>query len=1043
MRYLLATVVAVLLLCSPASAQLSQATVDNASPTKAAGARTVYVVDFQTASELAGAERIRFEFPLGTGFTGWSGGTLRDVTAGQDVGGCSRAVDPVLECWLHTGRSIAAGHAVRATFEGITNPGTFDQHRVLLSTTSHPTPVPSAFFDTVPGGQLTQITLDNSAPSRAAGALTNYVLRFALSATGGLSAQANSRITITFPPLTGYAGFNGGTVRDVTADRTVGSCSTPENARVECYLHTDRAVGAGATLEVTLSGITNSTETGDDKVVRVDTTSDIASLPSAPFTIVAANPVTGVTVTNAFPTNAAGARTRYLVGFTTSPTGALAGAADSRITLTLPAGTTFDGFDGGTVSAAGDTVGSCSSPSGLTIECWLFGDETIAADTHVSIALGGVTNPATPRGDATATVSTTSDPGTVPSGPYSIVPAGSLTDVTVANGSPSPAASARTRYVIGFTTSATGRLARDANSRIRIVLPAGTTFAGWNGGSVRTGGDTVGACSAPSELMIECWLFTDAGVPPGAGVTIGLDGITNAGAGTKTLSVSTTSDPAAVPSAPFDVVAGGALRDVTVALSTPAPAAPARYVVRATTSATGALDNAANSRIRVRFPAGTTFAGWQGGSVRVAGTDVGACSTPSGITVECWLFTDRTVAAGARLELTFGRIVNPPGAGPHRLELSTTTDVPIVTSAAYAQDGAEPETTITSGPAGLTNDRTPTFTFTASHPATFECRVSNGAWAPCASPLTLGPLADGAYTLAVRAAGDPTPATRSFTVDATPPAAPPVSSPDRFETGQVTLSGTAEAASTVTVREAGVLRGTSAGPDWSVTFPATDGEHTYEIRATDAAGNVSAATTRTVVVARPLQATPTPTPTATPEPEPTFRQDVVVAPAAGTVQVCAKPGARCAPLAAGAAIPMGSTVDARKGAVVLTSRAAPGAPPQTARFSDGMFKVTQAGAITVLTLNEPLDCGKRKARAAQKKRKARSRKLWGDGKGRFRTKGQYSAATIRGTKWLVQDTCTTTLTRVTQGVVSVRDSVKRKTVTVRAGRRYTARARSR
>ena len=77
------------------------------------------------------------------------------------------------------------------------------------------------------------------------------------------------------------------------------------------------------------------------------------------------------------------------------------------------------------------------------------------------------------------------------------------------------------------------------------------------------------------------------------------------------------------------------------------------------------------------------------------------------------------------------------------------------------------------------------------------------------------------------------------------------------------------------------------------------------------------------------------------------------------------------------------------------------------------------------------------ARAAAAKPK--TRKLWGDGKGKFRTKGQYSAATIRGTKWLVQDACTTTLTRVAQGVVSVNDFVKRKTVLVKKGKTYTAR----
>jgi hypothetical protein len=46
-----------------------------------------------------------------------------------------------------------------------------------------------------------------------------------------------------------------------------------------------------------------------------------------------------------------------------------------------------------------------------------------------------------------------------------------------------------------------------------------------------------------------------------------------------------------------------------------------------------------------------------------------------------------------------------------------------------------------------------------------------------------------------------------------------------------------------------------------------------------------------------------------------------------------------------------------------------------------------------------------------------------------------------GTKWLVEDRCTSTLTRVTQGRVRVRDFVKRKTVTVRAGKKYVARAR--
>jgi hypothetical protein len=66
--------------------------------------------------------------------------------------------------------------------------------------------------------------------------------------------------------------------------------------------------------------------------------------------------------------------------------------------------------------------------------------------------------------------------------------------------------------------------------------------------------------------------------------------------------------------------------------------------------------------------------------------------------------------------------------------------------------------------------------------------------------------------------------------------------------------------------------------------------------------------------------------------------------------------------------------------------------------------------------------------------------LWGDGKGSFRTTGKHSAATVRGTKWLTQERCDGTLTRVTRGVVSVFDKTLNKTVTVRAGRSYLARA---
>jgi hypothetical protein len=176
-------------------------------------------------------------------------------------------------------------------------------------------------------------------------------------------------------------------------------------------------------------------------------------------------------------------------------------------------------------------------------------------------------------------------------------------------------------------------------------------------------------------------------------------------------------------------------------------------------------------------------------------------------------------------------------------------------------------------------------------------------------------------------------------------------------------------------------------------------------------------------------------------PTPQFGEEAVAEPVSGRVRVRVPGSNRFVELDGSEAIPFGATIDTKSGAVELTSLASAGGAPQRARFSEGMFKLGQSGNVTVLSLNEPLT-GCRPSRSARSAaRKTKSRRLWGDGKGRFRISGRYSAATVRGTKWMVQDTCTATLVRVTQGSVSVRDSVRKRTVVVRAGKRYTAKAR--
>lgn len=146
-----------------------------------------------------------------------------------------------------------------------------------------------------------------------------------------------------------------------------------------------------------------------------------------------------------------------------------------------------------------------------------------------------------------------------------------------------------------------------------------------------------------------------------------------------------------------------------------------------------------------------------------------------------------------------------------------------------------------------------------------------------------------------------------------------------------------------------------------------------------------------------------------------------------------------------ASIQSGSTLDTRRGTVRLTTATGTGsAPTQSADFNDGVFKVVQKavkGGLSELTLGGGnfKRCG-RAARAVAAGGAKSIRHLWGKGGGAFRTKGRYSSASIRGTRWLTDDRCNGTLTRVTEGSVVVRDFKRRKSITLKAGQKYLAKA---
>lgn len=167
-------------------------------------------------------------------------------------------------------------------------------------------------------------------------------------------------------------------------------------------------------------------------------------------------------------------------------------------------------------------------------------------------------------------------------------------------------------------------------------------------------------------------------------------------------------------------------------------------------------------------------------------------------------------------------------------------------------DTTPPQTTIESGPSGLTRHRG-SFDFDANEPVVrFECAVDGGAFSNCFSGYELPPVPDGPHTLVVRAvdlAGnvDPVGAERNLTLDTVPPEVEIIDPPPPLTQSSVTIE--------FEVGEAGAS--TECRIDSHSSFPCTspaeieglpDGPHTISVTATDQAGNVGTATTEEFTV---------------------------------------------------------------------------------------------------------------------------------------------------------------------------------------------------
>ncbi len=166
---------------------------------------------------------------------------------------------------------------------------------------------------------------------------------------------------------------------------------------------------------------------------------------------------------------------------------------------------------------------------------------------------------------------------------------------------------------------------------------------------------------------------------------------------------------------------------------------------------------------------------------------------------------------------------------------------------AWVVDTAAPTVSITSQPLALSNDPTPTVTFTtAGNPAATECQVDAGAFVTCVSGFS-PTVADGTHTITVRvtdaATNSSSATTSSFVVDTVAPTATIQTQPAALSNNN-TPAMTFTTAGNPTTIQCRADNGPLSSCTTSFTSAAlADGNHTLSVRVADGAGNFSVTST--------------------------------------------------------------------------------------------------------------------------------------------------------------------------------------------------------
>src|SRR5262249_50380617 len=232
-----------------------------------------------------------------------------------------------------------------------------------------------------------------------------------------------------------------------------------------------------------------------------------------------------------------------------------------------------------------------------------------------------------------------------------------------------------------------------------------------------------------------------------------------------------------------------------------------------------------------------------------------------------------------------------------------------------------------------------------------------------------------------------------------------------------------------------VAGGQSAAFHFDVDAPVTVGDYFASASGgVDAPDTISSSSNPDVAVVKaappPSGGSPSPTPSPGPQPgpattteapppvaPPVFQQKADATPVSGDVLVRLPGTSSFVPLTSQEQVAFGTEFDTTNGRVTLTTVDSNGTVYH-ADFYEGTFLLSKqlANGVTLLQLTRgdfrscnvakrTLQSIDKKPKKAKKNKKAkRSKKvvrhLWGSGKGKFRTRGRYIAATVQGTTWL-------------------------------------------